>query len=150
MQLNLVSIYWIVLLDISKLLYIIHKPRNNTSQALPGALIYSMQPLTIQNCRQRVLKMADTVWRGNFPWVFGHLNQLLLNTQFVFCTPLLRKIKLGGGKNCLENFTWFHSIRSHRCLNERPFFKIWKFSQRASKTQNCGKTFPDWEKRIFI
>ena len=25
---------------------------------------------------------------------------------------------------CLEYFTWFHSIRSHRCLNEKPFFPI--------------------------
>ena len=27
-------------------------------------------------------------------------------------------------KRCLEFFTWFHSIRSHRFLNENPFFPI--------------------------
>ena len=27
-------------------------------------------------------------------------------------------------KSCLEYFNWFHSIRSHRCLNEKPFFPV--------------------------
>ena len=27
-------------------------------------------------------------------------------------------------KRCLEYFTWVHSIRNQRCLNEKPFFSI--------------------------
>ena len=27
-------------------------------------------------------------------------------------------------RGCLEYSTWFHSIRSHRCLNEKPFFPL--------------------------
>ena len=36
--------------------------------------------------------MADGVWKGVYPWVFGHSKQLLLNEFFDLSTPSMRNV----------------------------------------------------------
>ena len=45
---------------------------------------------------------------------------------------------------CMGYFTWFHSIRSHRCLNEKPFFPI--RSGFPAILGFCGDFWGPWEK----
>ena len=47
--------------------------------------------------------MADGVWKGVYPMVFGHSKQLSLNKVFDLSTPSMRKGRNGGGKNGGEN-----------------------------------------------
>ena len=42
--------------------------------------------------------MADGVWKGVYPYVFGHSKQLLLNKFFNPSTPSMRKGRNGGEK----------------------------------------------------
>ena len=42
--------------------------------------------------------MAEGVWKGVYPWVFGRSNQLLLNKFFDPSTPSMRKGRDGGKK----------------------------------------------------
>ena len=43
-------------------------------------------------------KMADGVWKGVYPWVFGHSKQLSLNKLFDPSTPSMRKGLIGEKK----------------------------------------------------
>ena len=43
--------------------------------------------------------MADGVWKGVCPYVFGHSKQLLLNNFFDLSTPSIRKGCEGGEKD---------------------------------------------------
>ena len=42
--------------------------------------------------------MADGVWKGVYPWVFGHSKQLSLNKFFDPSTPSMRKVDDGEEK----------------------------------------------------
>ena len=44
------------------------------------------------------LKMADGVWKGIYPQVFGHSGQLLQNKFFDPSTPSMRKVDNGEEK----------------------------------------------------
>ena len=46
--------------------------------------------------------MADGIWKGVYPWVFGHSKQLLLNKFFYPSSPSMRKGP-DGGKNGEKN-----------------------------------------------
>ena len=46
-------------------------------------------------------KMADGVWKGVYPYVFGHSKQLMLNKFFDLSTPYIRK-GCDGEKKRLE------------------------------------------------
>ena len=55
-------------------------------------------------------------------------------------SPLLSLIMITGEQNkkkkcCLEYFTWFHSIRSHRCLNEND-----RLDPKVSMQKSVWKT----------
>ena len=43
-------------------------------------------------------KMADGVWKGVYPYVFGHFKQLSLNKFFDPSTPSMRKVDNGEEK----------------------------------------------------
>ena len=43
--------------------------------------------------------MADKVWKGVNPWVFGRSRQLSLNKFYDLSTPSMRKGRDGGKKN---------------------------------------------------
>ena len=51
-------------------------------------------------------KLADGVWIGVYPLVFGRSHQLLLNKFFDPCTPSMRKVDDGGEK--------IKKIRNHK------------------------------------
>ena len=64
----------------------------NTSLAAKGALAHRLQRRTtckIQNSHQGAPKMADRVWKGVDPQVFGHSKQLSLNKFLDPSTPSL-------------------------------------------------------------
>ena len=42
--------------------------------------------------------MADVVWKGVYPKVFGFSRQLSINKFFDSSTPLMRKVDVGGEK----------------------------------------------------
>ena len=42
--------------------------------------------------------MADGVWKGVYPYVFGHYHQLSLNKFFDSSTPSMRKVDDGEKK----------------------------------------------------
>ena len=77
----------------------------NTSLAGKGALAHRLQSHTawkIQNGRQGGPKMADKVWKGVYPLLFGHSRQLSLISFLIRAILLWEKVtteKKNGGKN---------------------------------------------------
>ena len=55
-----------------------------------------MRTSKIQNGRQGGPKMADRVWKGVYPLVFGRSKQLSQNKFFDPSTPSMRKGRDGG------------------------------------------------------
>ena len=48
--------------------------------------------------------MADGVWKGVHPYVFGRSRQLSLNKFFDRSTPSMRKVDVGGKKEKIMTF----------------------------------------------
>ena len=61
----------------------------NTYLAAPGALAHRLQN---QKWPLGGSKMADRVWKGAYPLIFGHSRQLLPNKFFDPITPSMRKV----------------------------------------------------------
>ena len=75
--------------------------KRNTSLAAKGALAHRLQrrtaaPPAKSKMAARGPKMAEGVWTGVYPYVFGHSKQLLLNKFFDPSTPSMRKGRDGG------------------------------------------------------
>ena len=71
------------------------KVPENTSLAAKGALAHRLHRLQNPKWPPGGSKMADGVWKGVYPQVFGHSKQLSLNKFFDPSTPSMRKVDDG-------------------------------------------------------
>ena len=69
--------------------------KEKTSLAAKGALAHRLQN---PKWPPGGPKMADGVWKGVYPWVFGRSKQLLLNKFYDSSTPSIRKLDNGKGE----------------------------------------------------
>ena len=74
-------------------------------------------------------KMADGVWKGVYPQVFGHSKQLLLNKFFDPSTPSMRKVRDGGEKKTgkkekTDDYSGHYVIASNRLPERRPLERL--------------------------
>ena len=65
-------------------------------------------------------KMADGVWKGVYPQIFGHSKQLLLNKFFDPSTPSMRKVDDREKKRKDCGFSGHYVIASSRPPKHRP------------------------------
>ena len=77
----------------------------NTSLAAKRALAHCLQRLQNPKWPPAGPKMANGVWKGVYPWVFGHSKQLSQNKFFDPSTPSVRKGHNGEKKKIASRTT---------------------------------------------
>ena len=74
----------------------------------------------IQNIIQNTI--LNIIFNTILNFIINIIQNVVLN---IMLNVILTVDSLGNKiRSCLEYFTRFHSIRSHRCLNKEPFFPI--------------------------